>query len=191
MKNRILALLLVTLMLTAMISVSAFAEETPVWTANGTTVAEGENGFYNVSGIQYTTTAYTTEKVKLDGLTVDVKINGMGYYEGSNQAVGLIFGSHTGTSYGSASVAMTLWHDPYANGQTRFHVGQNHDYNGASLAYTDAGCTNAGFGLAGSMVLNKVTDIEYTVAINSHDENTYAVTFTAHTPQALRPETAV
>ena len=185
MKKRLLALLLVTFMLTAMISVSAFAEEAPVWTANGTTVAEGENGFYNVSGIQYSTTAYTTEKVKLDGLTVDVKISGMGYYEGSNQAVGLIFGSHTGTSYGSAAVAMTLWHDPYANGQTRFHVGTNHDYNGASLAYTDAGCTNAGFGLAASMVLNKVTDIEYTVAINSHDENTYAVTFTAHTPHLL------
>ena len=71
MKKRLLALLLVTFMLTAMISVSAFAEEAPVWTANGTTVAEGENGFYNVSGIQYSTTAYTTEKVKLDGLTVD------------------------------------------------------------------------------------------------------------------------
>lgn len=189
MKTKFLALLLVLMMVLSVFSSTlAFAAEEPAvaaWTANGTTVAEGENGFYNVSGIQYETTAYTTEKVKLDGLTVAVKISGMGYYNGSNQAVGLIFGGHTGTSYGSAAAAMTLWHDPYANGQTRFHVGTNHDYNSTSIAYTDAACTNAGFGLAGSMVLNKVTDIEYTIEINSHDENTYAVKFTSYTPHLL------
>lgn len=184
MKKRILALLLVIAMTLTVLPVFA-SEAVPAWTGNGTTVTEAGDGFYSISGIQYETNAYTTEKVKLDGLTIEMKITDFRYENGSNQAAGIVFSGNSAAGYGSGAAAMTLWHDPYANGQTRFHVGANHDYNTTSYAYTDPACTNAGFGLAGSMVFNKVTDIDLKIEINSHDANTYAVKLTSLTPHLL------
>ncbi len=187
MKKRILAFLLVVAM-TLSVLPAVFAEDaaaTPVWTANGTTVTDAGDGYYSISGIQYETNAYTTEKVKLDGLTIEMKIADFRYENGSNQAAGIVFSGNSAAGYGSGVAAMTLWHDPYANGQTRFHVGANHDYNTASYAHTDPACTNAGFGLASSMVFNTVTAIDLKIEINSYDANTYAVKFTSLTPHLL------
>ncbi|MBE6925860.1 MAG: hypothetical protein E7461_03355, partial [Ruminococcaceae bacterium] len=184
MKKRILALLLVIAM--AITALPVFAEDAaPAWTANGTTVTDAGDGFYTISGIQYETSAYTTEKVKLDGLTIEMKLTDFRYENGSNQAAGIVFSANPAGNYGSGAAAMTLWHDPYANGQSRFHVGANHDYNTASYAYTDPECTKAGFGLAASMVLNTVTNIDLKIEIKSHDANTYAVKFTSLTPHLL------
>ena len=184
MKKRILALLLVVAMTLTVLPVFA-SEAAPAWTGSGTTVTDAGDGYYAISGIQYETNAYTTEKVKLDGLTIEMKITDFRYENGSNQAAGIVFSGISAAGYGSGAAAMTLWHDPYANGQTRFHVGANHDYNTASYAYTDPACTNAGFGLAASMVLNKVTNIDLKIEINSYDANTYAVKFTSLTPHLL------
>ena len=184
MKKRILALLLVIAM--AITALPVFAEDAaPAWTANGTTVTDAGDGFYTISGIQYETSAYTTEKVKLDGLTIEMKLADFRYENGSNQAAGIVFSGNPAANYGSGVAAMTLWHDPYANGQSRFHVGANHDYNTASYAYTDPACNNAGFGLAASMVLNTVTNIDLKIEIKSYDANTYAVKFTSLTPHLL------
>ena len=124
---------------------SVFAEEAaPAWTASGATVTEAENGYYSVSGIQYGTGAYTTEKVQLDGLTIEMKLSDFKVAEGGNQAAGVIFLANPGATYNDGVAAMTLWYDPYAAGQTRFHVGANHDYGGGSYAYTNAECTTVG-----------------------------------------------
>lgn len=181
MKKRILAfLLLFAMVLTTLPATPVFAEEAPVWTANGTTVTEAENGFHSISGIEYATTAYKTEKVKLDGLTIEMKLTDFGYAaSGSNQAAGLIFSAAPNATYSSgAAAAMTLWYAPYGNSQSRFHVGANHDYNSATLAYKDAECTATGFGPAGSMVLNNVTNGDIKIEINSHSDIAYAVKFT-------------
>lgn len=185
MKKRILAMLLVIVMTLTVLPVFA-SEAASAWTANGTTVTEAGDGFYSISGIQYGTTAYTTEKVQLEGLTIEMKLTDFGYKDGSNQAAGILFSAEPNATYGSgAALAMTLWHEPYANGQSRFHVGANHDYNTTSYAHTDPECTNAGFGPAGSMVFNKVTAIDLKIEINSHDENTYAVKITSLTPHLM------
>lgn len=93
MKNRLLAIfLLITMMLPVLGQAIVFAEDTepsvPVWTANGSGVAvtAGDNGYHTVSGLEYATTAYKTEKVRLDGLTVEMKISGFG----TSQATGII-----------------------------------------------------------------------------------------------------
>ena len=181
MKTKLLALLVLIPMIFSIIGItSVFAEETaPVWTANGTTVTEGDDGFYNVSGIQYETTAYKTEKVKLDGLTIEMKLTDFGYADnGSGQAAGIIFSGSAPANYGSGVAAMTLWYAPYGNTQSRFHVGANHDYNTASYAHTDAECTATGFGVASSMVLNNVANGDIKIEINSHSDTAYAVKFT-------------
>lgn len=182
MKNRLLAIfLLITMMIPVFGQTLVFAEDTepsvPVWTANGSGVAvtAGENGYHTVSGLEYATTAYKTEKVRLDGLTIEMKVSGFG----ASQAAGIIFSSAAGATYGSGTaVAMTLWHDPYANGQSRLHIGASHDYNEASFACTDEACTNAGFGVASSMVLNSITDGDLKIEITSHSETAYKVKLT-------------
>ena len=178
MKKRILALLLVIAMTLTVLPVFA-SEATPAWTGNGTTVTEAGDGYYSISGIEYATTAYTTEKVQLEGLTIEMKVTNLGYKDGSNQAAGILFSAEPNATYSSgAAAAMTLWYAPYGNSQSRFHVGANHDYNTASYAYTSPSCETVGFGLASSMVLNNVSNGDIKIEINSHDENTYAVKFT-------------
>ena len=177
MKTRILAfLLLFTMMLPMFGTTLVFAEEStaaPAWTADGVTVTEGEDGFYSVEGIQYGTGAYTTEKVQLEGLTIEMKLSNFMVAAGGNQAAGVIFAGTPTANYDNSVVAMTFWRDPYGASQTRFHVGANHDYNGVAYAYTDAACTNAGFGLAASCVFNCITDADLKIEINSYDANTY------------------
>ena len=194
MKRRILAFLLLFTMIMPMFGQTfVFAEENadaPVWTANGTTVTEGENGFYNISGIQYENVAHTTNKVQLEGLTVELKISNFRIAETGGQAAGIIFSGVPGATYSNGAVAMTLWHDPYANGQTRLHIGADHDYNSSSLAYPTPECTEPGCGIAGSMVFNKVTDIELKIEIKSYDENVYAVKFTSMTPHLMWEDNA-
>ena len=89
MKKRFLALLLVVAMTLTVLPVFA-SEAAPAWTGNGTTVTEAGDGYYSISGIQYETNAYTTEKVKLDGLTIEMKITDFRYENGSNQAAGIL-----------------------------------------------------------------------------------------------------
>lgn len=178
MKTRILALLLSTLMLLSVFGTTfAFAEEdtsAPAWTANGATVTEGEDGYYNVSNIQYGTGAYTTEKVQLDGLVIDMKISEMS----GGKAAGVIFSGSPAPSYDNSTVAMTLWYDPYANGQSRFHVGANHNYNDATYVYKDsAGATGQGFGLDNTMVLNNVASADIRIEITSENDIAYKVKF--------------
>lgn len=189
MKTKLLALLVLIPMIFSIIGItSVFAEENaaPVWTENGTTVTEGDDGFYNISGIQYETTAYKTEKVKLDGLTIEMKLTDFGYADnGSGQAAGIIFSGSAPANYGSGVAAMTLWYAPYGNTQSRFHVGANHDYNTASYAHKDAECTATGFGVAGSMVLNNVANGDIKIEINSHSDTAYAVKFTIAQDQLL------
>lgn len=179
MKTRILAFLLLFTMILPMFGQTVvLAEENteaPVWTANGATATEGEDGFYSISGIEYGTTAYKTEKVKLDGLTIQMKVSDFT----TSQAAGIIFSAAPNATYSSgAAVAMTLWYNPYANGQSRFHVGTNHDYGSTSLAHTDAACTTVGFSAAGSMVLNNVSNGDIKIEINSYDDTAYEVKFT-------------
>lgn len=180
MKRRILALLLlIPMMFSVFGQALVFAEnvssEVPTFTGNGTTVTEGNDGYYSISGIEYATTAYTTEKVKLEGLTIEMKISGFT----TSQAAGVIFSAAPNATYSGGGVAaMTLWYSPYGNSQSRLHVGADHDYNTTSYAHSDPACTNPGFGVAGSMVLNTVTDADIKIEINSYDENAYAVKFT-------------
>lgn len=177
MKRRILALLLSTLMLLSVFGPTlAFAEEdtpAPAWTANGTTVAEGTDGYYSVSGLEYGNSAYTTEKVKLDGLKIDMKLTDFS----GQMAAGLVFSGTPGASYANSTVAMTLWYNPYANGQSRFYVGPNHDYNGGTMAYSDASFANATLGLDKTMVLNNVSNGDIRIEITSHDDSAYKVKF--------------
>lgn len=177
MKRRILAFLLLFTMVLPMFGTLAFAEEgteVPAWTANGTTVTEGEDGYHTVSGIEYAANAYTTEKVQLEGLTIEWKITNLT----DNQAVGVIFSKDAPASFDSGAAAITLWRNPYANGQTRVHVGKNHDYNATSYAYNDEACTTAGFGVASSMVLNNVDNADIKIEITSHSDTAYKVKFT-------------
>lgn len=176
MKTRILALLLVFMMMLPVFGQTLVsAAETPVWTANGTTVTEGEDGYYSVEGLQYDKSAYTAEKVQLDGLTIEMKIRGLAM----DKAAGIVFSGNPGASYANSHVAMTLWYDPFANGQSRFHVGANHDYNGATYVYKDSqGATGQGFGLDKTMVLNNVTDGDIKIEINSENDIAYKVKFT-------------
>ncbi len=196
MKTRILAfLLLFTMMLPVFGQTLAFAEESteaPAWSTNGATVTEAEDGYYAVSGGEWDKSAYKTEKVQLEGLTIEMKLSGFA----SGQAAGIIFSSTPGARYASGSmVAMTLWHTaPFAPSQARFHVGADHDYNQASAnpyAYSNPECTSAGFGLVEHLVLNNATengtiaDCNIKIEINSHDENTYRVKFTIAQPHLL------
>ncbi len=179
MKTRILAfLLLLTIMLPVFGTTLAFAEESsaaPAWTANGATVTEGEDGYYNVSNVQYGTGAYTTEKVQLEGLIIDMKISEMS----ASTAAGVIFSGNPAPSYDNSTVAMTLWYDPFAIGQSRFHVGANHDYNGATYVYKDSqGATGQGFGLDKTMVLNPVASGDIRIEITSENDIAYKVKFT-------------
>lgn len=187
MKTKLLALLVLIPMVFAIVGItSVFAEETaPAWTESGATVTESEDGFYNVSGIQYGTGAYTTEKVKLDGLTIQMKISDFKVADGGNQVAGVIFAGQPTASFDGGVAAMTLWYDPYGAGQTRFHVGANHDYNQATYAYTDPTGATAGFGLAQSLVLNCVSAGDIKIEIHSHDENAYRVKFTIAQPHLL------
>ena len=189
MKKRILAFALVIAMaITAFALTPVFAEDvvtTSAFTANGTTVADAGDGFYAVSGIGYDTSAYTTEKVKLEGLTIEMKLSDFKIAEGGCQAAGVVFAANPGATYGNSVVAITLWQDPFAIGQTRLHLGSDHDYNGTSYAYSDPGCTNNTFGLDRTLVFNPVTDIDLKIEINSYDENTYAVKITSLTPHLL------
>lgn len=157
MKKRILAfLLLFAMVLTTLPATPVFAEEA------------------------------APEKVKLEGLTLNMKVSDFKVAEGGNQVAGVIFSAVPNATFDSGSVvAMTLWRDPYACGQSRFHVGANHDYNTETYAFTDPACTNAGFGLDASLVLNCVTEGDIKIQINSHDENTYIVKFTIAQPHLL------
>ena len=80
MKKRILAMLLVIVMTLTVLPVFA-SEAAPAWTGNGTTVTEAGDGFYAIYGIQYETNAYTTEKVKLDGLNNSFYIQFLPHYQ--------------------------------------------------------------------------------------------------------------
>ena len=181
MKTRILAFVLMIAMILPVMGLTlAFADEAPVWTANGANVTEAEDGYYNVTGGEWDKSAYKTEKVQLEGLTVYVKVSGL------SQAVGVILSGTTGARYADGrGVALTLWKDPFGNGQSRLFVGKDHDYNGETYAHTDPACTNKGFGLDKTLVLQPVTDAEYKIEINSYDENAYAVKITLLTPHLL------
>ncbi len=179
MKTKLLALLVLIPMIFSIIGITAvFAEEenaAPAWTANGATVTEGEDGYYNVSNIQYGTGAYTTEKVQLEGLVIDMKISEMS----ANRAAGIIFSGNSAPSYDNSTVAMTLWYDPFGIGQSRFHVGANHDYNGDTYVYKDStGTTGQGFGLDKTMVLNPVASADIRIEITSENDIAYKVKFT-------------
>ena len=138
MKTRILAfVLMIAMILPVMGMTLAFADEAPVWTANGANVTEAEDGYYNVTGGEWDKSAYKTEKVQLEGLTVYLKVSDL------SQAVGIILSGMPGARYADGSgVAMTLWQNPFGNGQSRFFVGSNHDYNGETYAHTDPASTN-------------------------------------------------
>jgi len=94
--------------------------------------------------------AYNDSLVPLDGLSMTVN-----NVDGANCSALSIFFSPTGDSDTWTGACISLWHDPYACGQARIHVGGSHNYNEPSLAYTSKDFTSSGFGVASSCVMNK------------------------------------
>ena len=120
--------------------------------------------------------AEEAEKVTLDGLTIEMSVADFN----GRQAAGIVFSNVPNATFDNGSVvAMTLWYDAFGNGQSRFHVGANHDYMQETYAYKDSqGATGKGFAHDDTMVLNNVANGDIKIEINSENEIAYRVKFT-------------
>ena len=145
-------------------AMKASAEDLPIstdWTivtntsSNPTTIHKTDNGYCMTHMTTYGQVGYFNQKVKLDGLTFDVRATGInngdnfGYYLSTTKDTG-------GLSWKKPT--FTIWKGLY-NGQSRINVGPSHDYNQASVVHVSPDKTSAtGFGVATSGVMNNVND---------------------------------
>lgn len=132
----------------------------------------------------YGVRSYYKNKVKLDGLSITLG-NGSSYASGD--VIGFLLGSVSDawwTTANTTAIAFSLWKDLYS-GQSRLQVGESHDYNQPSLAYTSATFETAGFGIASSMVLNSMADYSITISFEQLASGDWKLTITDNYRNAM------
>lgn len=170
-------------------AMKASAEDLPIstdWTnvTNGptpTTIHKTDNGYCMTHMTNYGQVGYFNQKVKLDGLTFDVRATGIndgdtfGYYLSTTKDTG-------GLSWKNPT--FTIWKGLY-NGQSRINVATSHDYNENSVVYSSPDKTSEkGFGVASSGVMNNVNDsgtAGVRFSFSKYDDNFYAIKMIALT----------
>ena len=170
-------------------AMKASAEDLPIstdWTnvTNGptpTTIHKTDNGYCMTHMTNYGQVGYFNQKVKLDGLTFDVRATGIndgdtfGYYLSTTKDTG-------GLSWKNPT--FTIWKGLY-KGQSRINVATSHDYNENSVVYSSPDKTSEkGFGVASSGVMNNVSDSRTAgvrFSFSKYDDNFYAIKMIALT----------
>lgn len=198
MKNRILALFLTTMMLiVALGQITVFAEDptqegaesqetaTPTivgsndtdWgVAAGTpTMTFAENGYTKVSNLHvYGARSYYGHLVQIDGLELSFRAS-----TNSGDCVGIILANDKMNSYFGNGVAITYWNNLWNSSQARLNIGANHDYNNASIVYTEPKLDSSlGFGVASSMVCNQAETMGWTLKFESYNDEFYSIKIT-------------
>lgn len=127
-------------------------------------------------------------KVKLDGLSVTIGVSGWTSVTGD--CLGFLFGK-TNTAFwtedGTTAAAFTLWNQPYGpeSGQLRLQVGPSHNYSETSLAFTNDKFETPGFGIAGSMVLNRVDSVSLTISFEQMENGNWKVVISDNLRNAM------
>lgn len=165
-------------------AMKASAEDLPVstdWTVlsagpNPTTIHKTDNGYCMTHMTTYGQVGYFNQKVKLDGLTFDVRATGIN----NGDTFGYYLSTTKDSSLDWKKPTFTIWKGLYGSGaQTRINVGASHDYNNGSIVYVSPDKTAAkGFGVATSGVMNNVSDsgtAGVRFSFSKYDDNWYAV----------------
>ena len=135
-----------------------------------------EDGFVELSGSGWGCRNWYNEKVKLDGLTIQMNVSGFN----DNSFGGFYFANDQNAYFGEGSpITFSHWQNMNGWGTNRFSVAANHDANtNQPLIYTDEACTQAGFGYSADtyvMIMNVVDVTHYTISFESHSDTAYKV----------------
>lgn len=145
------------------------------WGTMNTTAKYSADGFVEVGGAGWGSRAWYKDKVKLDGLSVQMNVSGFA----DNSFGGFWFANDGNGYFGDQSpITFSHWQNRENWGTNRFSVASNHDSNGPQLIYQDAECTQAGFGyneLTFNMIMTIVPETHYTITFESHSETAYKV----------------
>lgn len=155
-------------------SISNTGDDYAVAFGNGFTAKTIDNGV-RIGNLQGTYIGmYKKEKVALDGLSFTFN-----NVVGTNcKAGGFYFSQKTGHEF--TKNVFTLWHNPYGITQSRLSVVTSHDYSESPTCYTTPTFETAGFGIAGSMVMNNnmSTNDGFSILFQKYSLTAWKVTIT-------------
>lgn len=162
------------------------------WGTMSTTVKYAADGFVDIGGGGWGSRVWYKDKVKIDGLVVDMNVIG---YHGHIQNVGSGFGgfwfANDENGYlngdGGVPVAFTHWQEMNGWGANRFAISANHSTaaSGDQLVSPVEDFSKKGFGINATTIeeynpetsqfLTQIKDIHYTISFSSHNEDLYKV----------------
>ncbi len=147
----------------------------------GFSVTYAENGFDSIGNIgKWGERSYNKNKVDLDGLEITIRMS-----MNVKDCFGFVLTSDPASGYfgeKNSPLAVTMWQD-YYGGQTRLVFNANHDPAGAAIVHTSPAFTEAGFGIAGSMVMNVTESYDLKIGFDKvtpdEGESYYEITITS------------
>ncbi len=145
------------------------------WGSMSGSAVYSEDGFVELSGSGWLCRNWYNDKVKLDGLTIQMNVSNFP----GNSFGGFYLANDQNAYFGEGSpITFSHWQNMNGWGTNRFSVAANHDANGTQLIYTDEACTQAGFGYNGQtfvMIMNIAEVTHYTISFESHSDTAYKV----------------
>lgn len=155
------------------LSVNASSDDWGLLAGQPLTLEDVEGGakIENTSG--YGNRAYYKDKVKVDGLSFDWKVDNL--VEGDCRGFAFHAGGDPWSYYTEQpSCVFTAWQ---IFTQSRFYIGTTHDYNVAPINYSDMEKTKAGFSSAGGhLIMNRSQDYTLNFAFEKVNDTWYKVT---------------
>ncbi len=179
MKNRILSFALVFALVVSMLGTTlAFAADVgatdDAWSGFTATATVAEDGYTTIGNLGWGCRTWKAEKVQFEGLKLTMKVSKFA----SGEFAGFYFTSDTQNGYygKNTPLCMTLWQAAgFAPSQSRLHFGLDHDPSQSSVVYPSVDAAATGCGVAGSMVLNNVTNATLTFEIDHYNDEFYSI----------------
>ena len=158
------------------LSVNASSGDWSPCAGQAISITDVDNGvkLENTSG--YGIRAYLKDKVKVDGLSFDWKVDNLA--GGDCRGFAFHAGGDPWSHYSEQpSCVFTAWQLQVAATQSRFYIGSTHDYRNTPVNYGDMGKTKVGFSSAdGHLIMNRSENYTLNFAFEKVDDTWYKVT---------------